>query len=89
MEGCYAYIADILLHPLQSFNLIFQTIVETTSALYFVTGKKAVRTHAIIECDNNHIPAGGLYQARSVIVCIGEVSKSSTLNEEVYRQRAV
>lgn len=49
------YLADVFLHPLESLDLIFQTIVQAGSILNFFTGQKAVRPNTVIESNDDDI----------------------------------
>jgi hypothetical protein len=74
----------MILHPLESLDLIFQPIVQASLLLNFLTSKKTVWSNTVIEGDDHDIQLRGLDQARTVVILIRQRRKSPALNEKVH-----
>lgn len=77
---------NISVHPSKRLDLIFQTIIQAGTLLDLFTGEKAVRPHTVVEGDHHNVVTRCFDQASAIIVGVGQLSESSTLDEEVDRQ---
>lgn len=86
MIGITTKLANVLLHPLKSLDLILETIVSAASFGDLLRGKETIRADTVVEIHYNDVVVAGLDQAGTVVVGVRVCVESSTLDEEVYRQ---
>jgi hypothetical protein len=82
-------LANVLLHPLQSFDLIFETIVGASAFDNLVGCEESIRSNAVVEVYNDNIVVACLNQTGPVVVGVGVCVESTTLDEKVDGERVV
>lgn len=78
-----ACLADILLDPLKSFDLIFQAIVQTPFRLNLLARQESIRPDSVVEGDDNDVLSRSLDQTCPVVIGVGVGIEPSTLDPEV------
>ena len=81
--------ANVLLYPLQSLDLIFQTIVGTAALDDLIRSQETIRSNAVVEVDDNNVVVAGFNQTRAVVVGVRVCVESTALDEEVDGERVV
>jgi hypothetical protein len=87
--GITSKLADILLNPLQSLDLISQTVVGSAALNDLIRSQEAIRTNTVVEVDNDNIVVTCFNQTGAVVVRVGVCVKSTALDEEVDGERVV
>jgi len=57
--GITSELLNVLLHPLQSLDLISETVVGCTALYNLIGSQEAVRTDAVVEVDNDNVVVAG------------------------------
>ena len=70
MIGITAKLANVLLQPLQSLDLILETIVGATSLDNLLRGKEAIGTNAVVEVYNDNVVVACFDQTGAVVIGI-------------------
>jgi hypothetical protein len=89
MLGITSELANVLLDPLQSLDLIFEAIVGASALDNLVGSQESIRTNAVVEVHDNNIVVACFDKTRAVVVGVRVCVESTTLNEEVDRERIV
>jgi hypothetical protein len=82
-------LANVLLDPLQSLDLIFETVVCASTLDDLVGSQESIRTDAVVEVYNHDIVVACFDQARAIVVRVGVCVEATALNEKVDRERVV
>ena len=83
MTWVTAELGDVLLYPLQTFPLVFQSIVDAAALEHFLAGEETVRPDAVVGGDNNNVHLTGNDKSRAIEICIRIRVETATLDEDI------
>jgi hypothetical protein len=87
--GVTSKLADIFLYPLQSLDLVSETVVGSASLNNLVWSQETIRTNTVVEVDDDNVVVACFDQTGTVVVGVRVGVESTALNEEVDGERVV
>jgi len=76
-------LANVALNPLESFSLVFQSIVDGSVFRDFLAGNESIWTNAVVKVDDYNVEITCSDQATTIVVGIRVCVEASTLDEEI------
>jgi hypothetical protein len=80
------HLADMFLDPLESLDLIFEAVIQTSAILDLLASQEPVWTNSVVEGNHDDVRARRFDQPGSIVVCIRIRIEATTLYPKEHRE---